>query len=428
MDLENRELRKRGLRVKLQHKPFQVLELLVRFPGQLVTRTELAKHLWPELHVDFERSLNTAVNALRQALGDSPQVCRFIETRPGLGYAFIAAVEEVADEPAARVKLRRGHTGAHPDYLRGRYFYNKLTEDDLHKCVACYEAALADDPECALAYAGLAEAYGLFASLNMTPAMEIYPRAREAARSALMIDAALGEAHAAQAGVRMLFEQDWAGAEAGYRRALELSPDSAVVCEQYGAYLAAMGKSEQAQREFRHAQESDAALPAAGARLAWCLYMGRDFRGASEQCWKALVMDPRFAAAQHILGLAYEKLGMIEDAMVELRNARTCSRDHPVMLAAFAHACATAGETAQAAEILQELRQISMRRYVSPYCYGIVYAGLGDNERAMESIEQACRERDVWTSWLKVEPRFDGLRAESRFQKLLRSVGLDSTS
>ena len=151
VDLENRELRKHGLRVKLQHKPFQILELLLCAPGRLVMRNELAERLWPCLHVNFDRSLNTAVNALRQALGDSRGNPRFIETRSGLGYRFIAPVEELGRQtdrvlataaPESRVRSKTTtNPEAHADYLKGRYFYNRLSEDDLHKSVAYFESA-----------------------------------------------------------------------------------------------------------------------------------------------------------------------------------------------------------------------------------------------------------------------------------------------
>jgi len=421
IDLENRELRNRGLRVKLQQKPFQVLEMLLCARGQLVTRADLARHLWPELHVAFDRSLNTAVNALRLALGDSPRTPRFIETRPLLGYRFIVPVEEVTEPASARAPLRAVDPTAHQDYLRGLYFLNKLTEEDVHKSVACFEAALAQDPRSALAFAGLADAYGMFAVLNMAPAAEIYPRAQSAARRAVALDDKLGEAHAAMAGVSMLFDRDSAAAQAAYRTALDLSPNSAPIRQAYATYLAAIGKHVECGDEFRRAQNHEPPSPAAGARLAWSLYVARDFQAASEQCWQALVLDPQFAAAQHILGLAYEQLGMIEEAIVELRNARTCSRERPAMLAAFAHACATAGERTKAAETLDELRELSARRYVSPYWYAIAHAGLADCPRALDALDQASRERDVWLAWLNVEPRFDCLRSQPRFQYLLRA-------
>jgi Flp pilus assembly protein TadD len=158
--------------------------------------------------------------------------------------------------------------------------------------------------------------------------------------------------------------------------------------------------------------------------VAWGLYMARDFQGASEQSWKALAMEPKFGAAQYTLGLAYAQMGWTEDAMVELRNARTCVGDQPAVLAALAHLHACAGELSEAAGMLSKLETLSQRRYVSPYWLALVHAGLGQRERALELLRRAHAERDVWLGWLGVEPRFDAMRGEPRFRELLRMVGL----
>ena len=428
VDLESRELRKHGLRVQLQHKPFQILEMLLCAPGRLVMRNELAQRLWPTLHVNFDRSLNTAVNALRQVLGDSRQNPRFIETRSGLGYRFIAPVEELAKRsdrphtPAAPESLAKAspttNGEAYGDYLKGRYFYNKLTEDDLHKSVAYFEAALSQDRGCALAYAGLADTYSMFALLNMLPAREAYPRAKEMALAALRTDPDLGEAHAALAVVKRLFEWDWAGARAEHLRALELSRDCSPARQAYGAYLAAAGKPEEAWLEFQRAREIDPLSLAVNVEIAWGLYLAGDFTRAAEQSWRALAMEPKFGAAQYTLGLAYEQMGMTEEAIVELHNARTCAGNQPAVMAALAHVYSTAGKSIEAAETSQALRDLSRQRYVSPYWYAIVHAGAGDRESALGWLEKACEERDVWLTWLKVEPRFEGLRTHARFRGL----------
>jgi DNA-binding winged helix-turn-helix (wHTH) protein/Tfp pilus assembly protein PilF len=421
IDLRNRELRKGGLRVKLQHKPFQILEILLQSRGRLVSRTELAQQLWPGLHVNFDRSLNTAVNALRKAMGDSSQNPRFIETRAGLGYRFIAPVEEVPD-PADQPAGPAADAEAHRDCLQGRYFHDKLTEEDLHKSVACFEAALARDPRCAAAHAGLADAYGMFALLNMLPAREAHPRAKEHAMAALRAGPGLGEAHASLACMKRLFEWDWPGAAAEHLLAVELSPGSATVHRQYGTYLAAAGKPEEALRELERARELAPVSPATHVEIAWALYTARDFPRAAEESWRALALEPTFAAAQYTLGLAYEQMGMAEEALVELRNARTCAGDRPAVLAALAHAYSTAGRPTEATATLEALRDLGRHRYVSPYWHGVVHAGFGEYGAAFEWIEKACRERDVWLTWLRVEPRLDPLRADARFADLLSPV------
>jgi DNA-binding winged helix-turn-helix (wHTH) protein/Flp pilus assembly protein TadD len=424
VDLQQQELYNRGIRIALQRKPFRMLELLIRKRGTVVSREELAEYLWPNLHVSFDRGLNTVVNVLRRALGDSPGNCRYIETRSGLGYRFIAQVEEVWEANAAEAnRIRRPRSfEAYEDYLRARYFYTKMTEPDLRKSIVLYESALKLDPRYAQAYTGLAASYNLLALLGLIPAAEAHLRIREYATAALRIDDKLPEARAALAGVKKWFEWDWEGAESEYRAALELDPEYADGHRGYAALLCSLGRMEDAKREIRRAQEVDPLSIVISTEIAWILYMCRDFRGAMEQSWKALTLEARHAPAQNTLGVAYQQLGMFEDALTELENARICSGQHPVAIAALAHAHAHTGNQQEALRLLQELEEISARRHVSPYWIAMVHAGLGARDSAFESLEQAFHQRDVWLLWLKMEPRFDFLRADQRFARTLERL------
>lgn len=437
IDLRERELRNRGIRLRLQHKPFQILELLLQKRGSLVTRAELAKYLWPNLHVSFDHGLNTAVNTLRQALGDSTRHSRFIETRPGLGYRFIAPVEEIWDTPQAQaVRAPAGdseqqwpkhHTSsfeAYQDYVRGRFFLNRMNEADLRKSVACFESAISQDPRYALAYAGLADVYTLFALLGMTPSAEARRRAEELAARALGINDGLAEVHGSLAGVKKLLAWDYEAAEAGYLKALELNPRYAGGHHGYAALLSAMGRHEHAMREAQRALQLDPLSLAISVELAWSHYLARDFEAAVQQSWKTLVLEPTFAPAQNTLGLAYEQLQMSEEAITELHNARVCSGQNPAAIAALGHAYGKAGRQQEAAEAARELEDLSQYRYVSSYWKSILYVGLNAADAALHWIERACEERDVWLVWLKVEPRFDPIRSHSRFQRVLGDSGL----
>ncbi len=483
VDLDERELRNSGIRLHLQRKPFQILELLLQRPGALVTRTELAQHLWPGLHVSFGPGLNTAVNVLRQALGDSSTACRFIETRPGLGYRFIASVEEVhelerdpasdgrtdrtaillshnaPDDPAmtavtdrmaenliasistAVVKrlapsdsVVRGLHGkrytsnveAYQDYRKGKYLQSKMTEADLGKSIAHFESAIAQDPGYALAYAGLAGTYSLFAFLGMLPSPVARTRAEELAMIALQVDSELAEAHASLADIRTIFYRDFAAAETAYRRALQVSPVSVDVHRAYAAFLSAMGRPEEALKEIRNAQELDPLSLALNVESARAYYMARKFQECIHQAWQTLVLEAEFAPAQHMLGLAYEQVEMYDEAITELQNAQICAGDDPAITAALGHAYARAGRRDQAGGMLSKLDSLSQRRYVSLYWRSIVYAGLGAKDLALEAIEKAFEDRDVWLIWLKVEPRFDPLRADLRLSRLLEKAGFNA--
>jgi len=426
VNLRERELRKFGVRVNLQQKPFQILRRLLETPGEFVSREDLARVLWPDLHVLFDRSLNTAVNALRRALGDAGRNPRFIESRQGLGYRFIAPAERIQTGQAPfGIRPQRRGTEAHRDYLKGRYFSNKLTTEDLHKSIAHFESALARDPGYALAYTGLADAYIQFAFQGMLPAQESFAHAKKFADAALRIDDQLAEAHTSIAGVKRYCEWDWTGAEAAYRRALELNSNDPRAHRLYADYLSTMGRGEEAQKEISAAQELDPLSLVINMEMAWILYIARDFQGAAEQSWKTLAMEPRFAPAQNTLGLAYQQLGMNEEAIVELDNARACSGEHPAAQAALAHALAIAGRRPEAEILLEQLKRMSGMRSVSRYWLAIVYTALGAFDAAFESLHEACKNREAWLVWLKVEPRYDPLREDARFHHLLRRIGLE---
>ncbi|MBV9762268.1 MAG: winged helix-turn-helix domain-containing protein [Acidobacteriaceae bacterium] len=432
VDLQQRALYNRGIRVGLQHKPFRILELLLCKRGHLVTREELARYLWPDLHVSFDRGLNTAVNVLRRALGDSPMNCRYIETRSGLGYRFIAHVEEVApfrntapgSAPVAHPA--RVVTEAQQDYLKGRFFCGKVTAEDLRKSVALFESAIKQDLRHALAYAGLARVHCLFALLGMSPPAVARARVENYATAALRIDPSLAEAHAAAASLSMLFDWDWAAAERGYLAALELDEGCAEARQSYAALLCATNRMRDALSEIRQAQELDPLSTAISAGAAWTFYLARDYRAAVEQSWKTLVLEPRFAPAQYTLGLACEQLGMYEEAITEFENAEACSDSHPLAVAALAHAQAVSGNRGEALRGVRQLEDMSSHRYVSPYWMAVVHCGLAAREPALDSIEKAIERRDVWSIWMNVEPRFDLLRSDPRFFRALRRVGREA--
>jgi DNA-binding winged helix-turn-helix (wHTH) protein len=426
VDFQERELRKRGIRLHLQKKPFQVLELLLRKPGALVTRTELEEHLWPDLHVNFGHGLNTAINSLREALGDSSSAGRFIETRPGLGYRFTASVEEVPERAYGnRAKPRYDpKPEAEQCYRKGKYLQNKLTEADLGKSIPHFEAAISQDPRYALAYIGLAETNTLFAVLGLLPACEAQRRSQELTSTALSIDDELSEAHTSLAAIRMLFNRDYATAEREYLRALQLDPRNAGGHHQYATFLSAMGRFAEVSEEIRLAQELDTLSLATSLAAARSHYLERRFQECVNESWQMLILEAEFAPAQHILGLAYEQMAMYDDAITEFQNACTCSGGIPCLLAALGHAYGRAGRHNEAKQVSQQLVTLARERYVSPYWQSLVCLGLSEYELALQLLAAACEHREVSLVWLNVEPRFDPIRSDSRFQSLLGTIGL----
>ncbi len=423
VDFEQCELRKSGTRVPLQNKPFRILELLLRQPGALVSRQELAKELWPGHHVNFEHSLNSAVNALRQALEDSPRECRFIETRFGLGYRFIAPIEETAGSRRAASSI--GKTNAHNDYLTGRFFLNKMTGDGIQRAIGCFQSALQEEPDYALANAGLADSYCQLALSGNVSASDVHDVAREFAAAALKTRPSLPEAHVSMGLVRMIFDWDWNRADDDWTRARDLDPSLPEVHRARARLLSARNCHDDALREIRQARDLDPLSLAIGFEYAWLLYLSSNFQEAIAQSWRVLTLEPSFAPAQTILGLAHRQLGSFDEAVTELENACTCSDRQPVAIASLGHVYAAAGLLDKAEILFDELVAQSQRRHVSAYWLALVYAGLDRRQLALEALNTAYLQREPQLLWVNVDPRLFSLHSEPDFLALRRHLRFD---
>lgn len=410
VNFAGRELRKRGLRIRLQEKPFKILEILLAARGRLVTRKELAESLWPSLHVSFDQSLNTAMSALRLALGDSSKSCRYIETRPGLGYCFLAPIEEIN---AAAVDLDArsfqqqpsAESAALQEYCKGRYFSERLTSGSLWQSIAYFQAAIDLDATHTAAYAGLADAYTSLAILNALPPSEAHSKSDGLLTLAFEHNADSAEAQVA-AGLHLrVFHRDWDGAASALHRALQLTPRNAAAHRESALLSAVRGLSAAACHSAQRALACDPVSLANNCAMSWILYLAGRFEEAQEHCWKTLSLDATLPFAQYVLGLAQEQLGLMDEAIAELQNARTCWSDNPATLAGLAHAYAKADMRGQAQRVTEELEQSASARYVSPYWLAVAYTGFGDKERAAAALEQARRDDDVWSAWARVDPR-----------------------
>lgn len=410
VNFAQRELRKHGLRIRLQEKPFKILEMLLAARGRLVTRKELAESLWPSLHVSFDQSLNTAMSALRQALGDSSKSCRYIETRPGIGYCFLAPVVEIA-APANDVLapsfsyLPPAESAALQECRKGRYFSERLTTVALWQSLGYFQSAVDLDSTQAAAYAGLADAYAWLAVLNALSPGEAHAKSDDLLSLALERSKNSAEAHIAAAIHLRVFHRDWDGAASALHRALQLAPHSSAAHRESALLSAIRGAFPAARHSAARALECDPVSLASNCAMAWVLYLAGRFEESQEYCWKTLALDGALPFAQYVLGLAQEQLGLMEEAIAEFQNARTCWSDNPAALAGLAHAYGKAGMREQAERVATELEQSALARYVSPYWLAITHTGLGDNERAAMALEEGRREDDVWSAWAGVDPR-----------------------
>ncbi len=665
VDLDASELRRKGVRLKLQEQPLHLLTILLEHPGALVTREELRRQLWkPDTFVDFDHSLNTAMMRLREALGDSSENPRFIETVPRRGYRFIAPVtvpvrvvetssvseelsgtrssdhtldvvassrshhsdssgvtlaasesvahyatsatahlpwREVAKDRATQSSLARrfgwviasvlvvvvclavgyrfrtrlglgtadsqpivsiavlpmenlsgdpnqeyfadgmtdeliaslaritslrviSHTtameykgthlpltriahdlnvdafvegtvlrsgdrvritaelvqvstdrhlwaetyegpigdvlalqnqvasaivnqirtkltpedrqqlvapapvnsDAYEDYLKGRYYWGKRSEDALDKAIHYFQAATEKDPQYALAYAGLADCYGILgaAIVGTVPTNQVAPLAEAAAQKAVSLNPSLAETQTALATVEFNYSWDWPKAEAGFRRAIQLNPSYATAHQRYSLYLMAMGRTEESLAEMNRARTLDPLSLSVNFSLGWRLYMARRYDQAIVQLKNAIEMDPSFVLAHIVLGEAYDQSGQYAQGIAELEKANALSPNSPPVMAALGHIEASAGDRTQALRQLEALEAQSAHQYVSPYYLALLTNGLGDHTSAIAWLHKAIEDRSNNIVFLAIDPDFDNLHTDPQFQAMLQSLKL----
>jgi serine/threonine-protein kinase len=311
-------------------------------------------------------------------------------------------------------------------YLKGRYYWNKMTTETYQKAIDHFQSAIAKDPTYALAYAGLADAYtGLGdAGHSAIPPKEAFSKAMEAVQKALEIDDALAEAHAAL-GHLMMHDFDWPGAEREFRRAIELNPNYATAHHILAFYLAQRGRSEEAISTMKRALELDPVSLSISTDLGVLFYYARQYEKAIEQYQKTLEMDPQFVRAYVTLGSTYGQKGMYQEAIAMFQRAMDMSGDRS-KVAALGRAYALAGMKEDALNAINELKQLSKQRYISPYCIALIYSSMNDKDEAMEWLQRAYDQHVSELIYMKVDPYLDNLRPDPRFKELLAKVGLES--
>jgi serine/threonine protein kinase/tetratricopeptide (TPR) repeat protein len=328
-----------------------------------------------------------------------------------------------------RRKVAKHHTRsaeAYQLYLKGRFFWNKWTPDGMRSAIRLYESAIGLDPSYALAWGGIADAFGVLGNIKAVPPAEAFPRAKSAALRALELDPNLAEAHASLGFVRRFFDWEWSSAEREFRDAVRLSPGYATGHRWYGQLLSGMGRHEEAISEARRALELDPLSVIIHTAVGDVLFYARRYDEAIDAYRKALELDPDFLAGHSDLARALESSGRTEEAIRHYEKAVALAGDSVADPSiGLANACAVAGRRQEALEVLEELKARRGRQYVSPWGLASIYARLGETGSALEWLERAYEEHDSTLVWLKVHPRFDALRTEPRFTALLKRMGLD---
>ena len=309
---------------------------------------------------------------------------------------------------------------AYENYLKGRYYWNKRTDENLTKAIAYFEQATRQDSRYALAYAGLSDSYAIISAeiFGTMPALEAAPKAKAAALRALEIDPTLAEAETSLATVKFNYDWDWNGAAEGFARAIQRNPSYATAYQRYSLYLIAMGRPTDSFDLINKARELDPLSISINFSLGWRLYMARQYDRAIQQLRNTLEMDPSYELPHLVLGLSYAQKGDFALAVPELRKAVELSHGTPLMISALANVLGRSGNKAEAERLLADLTAASKQQYVSPYYFAVVCVGLGETEKALDWLEKAFADRSNGLVFMKVEPELDGLRSNPRFVAL----------
>jgi len=324
-------------------------------------------------------------------------------------------------------RLTKRHTDnveAYQLYLRGRYHWSKLTVEELGKSVDYFQQAIALDPNYAPAYSGLADSYSALGALSALPPAEVKQKAKAAAVKALEREETLAEAHTSLARVKMEQDWDWSGADREYQRAIELNPNYSAAHYYYSINLKLLGLDQDGLGEAKRAQELDPLSLTMNYHLGRYYYWIHQYDQAITQLRKTLDLDRDYWLAHSFLGRAYEKKGMYEQAAAEASQAVKLSERHPDAIAVLGIVYAKAGKRGEALKLLEELEQRSRKSHVSPLYPGLICAGLGEKDQAFMWLEKLYEEHSQLMIYVKADPNWDDLRSDSRFQELLRKVGL----
>lgn len=348
---------------------------------------------------------------------------------------ILALQREVASAIARQIKVkltpqeqdrlggsRTVQPEAYEAYLKGQFYRAKGTEEGYNASIDYFQRAIELDPDYPASYAGLAIAYVALGNFGFRPPMDVYPKSKEIARKALEKDPNLGETHAVLGYIKANYDWDWPGAETEYKRAIELNPNFALAYDFYSYFLGVQNRIDEALAVRKKALELDPVSLAFNTNMGWTLRIAGRLDQAVTHLRKTLQLDSNFPRAHVWLGQCYEVKRNYPAAIDEFQKAKIFSNNSPYVLAALGHAYARAGRKEDALQILNELTDLSKRRYVSPYDIALVYAGLEDKDETFSWLEKAYKERATWLILLNVDQLWDPMRNDGRFKDLLHRM------
>ena len=309
-------------------------------------------------------------------------------------------------------------------YLKGRFYWNRRTPADFKQAITFFEQAIAKDPNYALAYSGLADAYTLLTVYSNEPPRDVMPLAKRAALKALELDDKLAEAHASYGQIMVYYDYELSTAEQQYRRALELNPNYATAHQWLAEHLSALKRFDEALVEIKRALELDPMSPIMNRIYGDILVDQRRYDEAIAQYKKTLVLDPNFVSTHYFLARAYEAQGKYDRAIAEYEIAARTAGMSPDSIAQANQVYAKSGWKAYMQEILDQLLKQPAGRKVPPFVIAEYYARLGQKDEALLWLERGYEDRDFRMTLLSVSWEFDGLRSDPRFVALVQKIGL----
>jgi TolB-like protein/DNA-binding winged helix-turn-helix (wHTH) protein len=377
----------------------------VRITAQLIYAPR-DQHLWAE---EYQRYVRDVLYLQREVARD------------------IAEQVRVTLTPNERSRLASAGAvdpAAYENYLRGRSFWNQRSEASLLKAIDQFNQAIEADAGYAPAYSGLADCYTTLGYLSYLDPLDAFPRARDAAAKALELDPSLAEAHTSLAYYNLYHAWNWVEAENEFQKAIELNPNYATAHDWYSYYLMAMGRFDQAWKEVSRARELDPLSVIISTDVGFNYFYRRNYDEAIRQLRDTLSVSPKFPVAHLWLGRAYQQKRMYPEAIEEFNGTDAALPGWVVTIAGMGNAYGEWGRDAEAKQILIRLNMLSREKYVTPYGIALVYAGIGDRDRAFLWLNKAVAGRSHWLVWLNRDPRWDRLRSDPRFADLKKRVGL----
>jgi TolB-like protein/Tfp pilus assembly protein PilF len=344
--------------------------------------------------------------------------------------------DAIAEKVAAALKLRLSeedrqrltkrytdNTDAYQLYLKGRFYWNKFTEEGFRKSIEFFKQAAEKDPNYALAWSGIADSYSLLGELGVVAPKEIFPQARAYAEKALKLDDALSEAHLSLGIVKLLYDWDVAGAEPELRRARELNPSDPQVHHFYAHYLEFAGRFEEAATELKRGVDLDPTNLIVNAEYGWTFYLRHQYDEAIAQYRKTLELAPNFVVASVWMAQALEQKRMYPEALAELERARKID-NWSWIVAEIGCVDALLNKRDEAQKIIAELKARATHEYIDEMLIVYIFLALGEKDQAFAWMEKGYQSRAGNLPWIIMEPKFDPIRSDPRFDELVHRMGL----